>query len=242
MKNRLIKILTAVFILGGISSAFAQDRSYISLSGSYGFHNKSDLKFKHKDLAESYSTTIDYKNNFGGAIAIGRIVDQFRFELEASYRKNNSKVVYFNKENKVEAVPTDVITGNASLMLNAYYDMPVSECVSFYIGAGAGVSSVRGDFKKKFNLRATKDHTFIKELDKKGHIDAVFAWQVMAGLTYHIDENWELFGGYRFFATNRPHFAKVTHRLGSTEYKDIKLTQKNIPFSNNVEFGMRLKF
>lgn len=213
MKKLILAIIFAVYALTNAQAAYCpqcpQEHDwYAQATGSFGWHNDSKFKFNKSTLQERQKT------GFGGSIAIGRIIDAWRLELEASYRENSSK--------------SKLTTSNTSLMANVYYDIPAMECLSFYIGAGAGISSVNG---KVNDVEFKQGSTQFKK--RSGHLDNVFAWQIMAGATYALSEDWDLVAGYRLFGTAKPTLAK----LGNDR---LKMTSR--PISNNVEIGLRFKF
>lgn len=135
-------------------------------------------------------------NGIGGALAIGYILDCWRIELEGR-----------------------AIKGNASLMANIFYDIPLTDIISLYLGAGAGISSVQANLKT---------HT----QRKKGHQDTVGAGQLMAGIFFAVSNNIDLFTGYRLFATTKP-----TYKVGKHRFKI-----NNTPLVQSAELGIRFKF
>lgn len=181
---------------------------YIQANGSLGWHNDSKFSYNKDRLSERQ------KPGFGGSVAVGRIIENWRLELEASYRENSSK--------------SKLTTSNTSLMLNGYCDMPVMEDLSFYIGAGAGISSVNGKVH-----RVEFENTSAEFPKDKNNLDTVFAWQLMSGFSYALSDEWDLILGYRLFATAKPTLAK---------FHNEKLKMTKMPLSNNVELGLRFKF
>lgn len=208
-----MKKLILSIILSGIALAAnanmvpcKQHNWYIQVTGSYGLHNKT--KIKQTSALGNTEVKLRRHHGPGGALAVGYIIDCWRLELEGSHRYKFGR------------------THNSSLMANIYYDIPVSELISFYLGAGAGVSSVNHETLK------IKHHG--SEMQKKySHQDKVFAWQVMTGLTFALADNVDLITGYRLFATSKPTLAKGHH---------YKAKARNIPLINSVELGLRFKF
>lgn len=211
MKKLILSIIFAGCSLINLQAACCeQDNNwYMQANGSYGWHNDSKFGINKKTI---YSEK--QKPGFGGSFAIGHIMESWRLELEASHRESSSKSKFYRS--------------NTSLMANVYYDFEVMEDISFYIGAGAGISSVNGKVKTvEINKKS------IQLTENKGNLDTVFAWQAMAGFSYALNENWDLITGYRLFATAKPTIAKI----GDTKVKMTKM-----PLSNNVEIGLRFKF
>lgn len=214
MKKLILSIIFASIALTTVNAApcKAEHNWYLQATSSYGWHNKSKINAFEQTHKEHQ------KRGFGGALAIGYILDCWRLELEGSHRYNGYK--------SKSAVG---IKSNSSLMANVYYDIPVTDLISIYFGAGAGISSVNGQSIKSHS----DDSKFVKFKKKRGHLDTVFAWQAMSGISYAISDNVDLIAGYRLFATAKPTIAKIGKE---------KIKLKNIPVTQSVELGLRFKF
>lgn len=214
MKKLILSIILASVALTSVNAAAPCKREehnlYLQTTGSYGWHNKSKVK------VGKYTGSEKQKNGFGGAVAIGYIIDCWRLEIEGSHRHNGSKYEIGLKS-------------NTSLMGNIYFDMPVTDLISFYLGAGAGVSSVNAKAIKY----EVKDSKLVKFKKKHGHFDTVFAWQAMGGISYAISDNVDLVTGYRLFSTSRPTVARFNGR---------KAKLSNIPLIHSIDLGLRFKF
>ena len=151
---------------------------------------------------------IKYKNGFNGAVEFGVSYDAWRLGLEVSYRQNKIK----NSTNA--GFPTTTFNKVNALagMINVYYDYALTEECSLYVGAGLGMA--------KFN--------FIEKVSKVENGKCVFAWQVLAGVAYDINENWTVEAGYRLFGTSK---VKISNT------KKIKT-----PLQNSLELGLRYNF
>ena len=197
------KVLFGVFGLAG--SLFAADNAVSS------FNPYAAVKGGYSMLSKKDS--VKYKNGFVGAAELGVAYDAWRLGLEVSYHKNkikNSKTdneVVKNVYNKVNALAT---------MINVYYDYALTDECSLYAGAGVGAAKVA--FVAQNKLESSK---------------TVFAWQVMAGIAYDINENWVIEAGYRLFNTNK---AQVYNTVAGNA-KKVKA-----PFANSVELGLRYNF
>lgn len=77
---------------------------------------------------------------------------------------------------------------NTSFMLNAYYDIELDGPLGLYAGAGIGASNV----KVRYN---PSDVGIVNDSETR------FAYQLMAGANYTVSDTIELFGGYRYRAT-----------------------------------------
>lgn len=212
MKKQIFCIILAAFALTNAKAVCCKEQNnwYIQGISSFGWHNKTKVEF--------IDTKLHQKAGFGGALAIGRIMDCWRLELEGSHRRNHAKSKFG-------------LMSNTALMANLYYDIPVTDVVSLYLGAGAGVASVNGKIPA---LHSEDGERIVKK--KKGHIDTVFAWQLMGGISCALSDQWDLFGGYRLFSTAKPTLATIHHNGKHA------LKVKNIPICQSVEIGLRFKF
>ena len=150
--------------------------------------------------------SIKYKNGFNGAVEFGVSYDAWRLGLEVSYRQNkiksstNANVANYNKINALAG------------MINVYYDYALTEECSLYVGAGLGMA--------KYN--------FVAVAGKVETGKCVFAWQVLAGVAYDINENWTVEAGYRLF--------------GTSKVKISNTAKIKTPLQNSLELGLRYNF
>jgi opacity protein-like surface antigen len=97
------------------------------------------------------------------------------------------------------AVPTGTTIGavlnngqgqvqNLAAYANAYYDFNRGGALQPYVGAGLGVARVEAEYRPSGVLVGKDTATEL-------------AYQVKAGATYHLNENWEVFGEYAYRAT-----------------------------------------
>ena len=157
----------------------------------------------------SKKDNVKYKNGFVGAAEFGVSYDAWRLGLEVAYRQNKfneGKTTNDLKEvyNKINAL---------SAMVNVYYDYALTDECSLYLGLGLGVA--KANFVEKEEAKRETGKT-------------VFAWQVMAGVAYDINENWTVEAGYRLFNTSK-----------------VKMANNNkvkMPFASSLELGLRYNF
>lgn len=105
------------------------------------------------------------------------------------------------------------------LFLNAYYDFNREGAIQPYLGAGIGYTSVDVDYSPSGVGIINGD-------------DAVFAWQLKAGLTWKLADNWEAYGEYAW-----------------RQSEDISLDNQLFPGSLDIEneqnifqAGVRMRF
>jgi opacity protein-like surface antigen len=150
---------------------------------------------------------VKYKNGGTGAVEFGVSYDAWRLGLEVSYRQAKIKestnpVVNINNIDKFNALAG---------IVNVYYDYALTEEVALYVGAGLGVA--------KFAI-----HNKTTKVDTS---KTVFAWQIVAGLGYDINENWTVEAGYKLFNTAK---VKTNNQSAKT------------PFCHSLEAGLRYNF
>src|SRR6266702_36260 len=104
MKRILLSIIFAGLALTSAQAACNNynvqecNNWYVQANGSLGWHNDSRYSFG-SNKADSFHFKDERKAGFGGSLAVGRIIDQWRLELEGSYRKNPSKFKFYNQSN-----------------------------------------------------------------------------------------------------------------------------------------------
>jgi hypothetical protein len=195
---------------------------YFALSGDLSWMRDTDTA----NSATGETGRIDYDTGWGVNAALGYLMPafgDFRFEVEGGYHQ-------FGLDSSVTSI-TGAHNPNNDLKLfsymgNLYYDLRsmshwFSRQSQFvpYIGGGLGGTSVR--LPRNSGLGATDDH------------DNVFAYQLMAGISYVASSmpntDWSL--GYRFFNANDPEFDAGA---GKVRLDDLR--------SNNIELGVRWHF
>ncbi|MDP2372365.1 OmpA family protein [Reyranella sp.] len=116
---------------------------------------------------------------YTGWLAGGKLGYDFlgpRVDLEVGYGRIGNNVFF----------PGSAVSGSSgqlNVMANAYYDFLPLQRFTPYIGVGAGVAFVDSNQP----LGSTQ-----------------FAWQAMAGLTYHIDSSWAVGVEARYMGTTNP--------------------------------------
>lgn len=92
-------------------------------------------------------------------------------------------------------------------MVNLFYDIPLSNKLAPYIGAGIGDAY----------------------LTNSGGSNA-FAYQGMAGLNYKLTESGTVFGGYRYFATSKFNLTENVAGTVITEKADVKANSIDVGY------------
>lgn len=205
MNKKLFSIVAAASMIA--TSAIARtDAWYVSA------HGGADFPTKYKNGSNEGK----FKTGYSAGVAVGHSFDEFRFELEGSYRDSKIKEV-----KSALGTSTNVSGGLAitSLMANAYYDLPVMDQVDLYFGAGIGWANVRANIKEKTSGDTIEGNS------------SVAAYQFMAGPAWNINDQWTVSLGYRFFGYTKP-----TLKVNGTKEK----VKNN--YVNSVELAVRCTF
>lgn len=166
-----------------------------------------------------YRTNSHYDTGYDAGANLGFKSNNLRYEIEGTYI--GAKPDKFN----INGAPQTGVNGRTyatSGMVNFYVDFDgfISPEIQPYVGAGIGYSYVNARLQATGPLMTS---TF-------KDTNTVFAYQGKAGLSYNFAENYSLYLGYRYFATNKvrnwgksfqAHAADLglTYRFDEAEYK-----------------------
>ncbi len=160
-----------------------------------------------------FSWNTDFTNGEVYSVAFGYNYDPFRVELALHRSSNNvDKQTGFTLGN-MDISRADVgilstgLSGTSvegflsgggrmestSVMLNAYYDFDWEGDIDPYIGVGIGNA-------EEEVVYSSRDGNVINGQEND------FAWQVIAGFQYRVDNSVSFFGQYRYFNANDPDF------------------------------------
>lgn len=177
---------------------------YVAVNGGVAFLEDGDAgRAKGVDYFddEGYAVTVA----FGKRIAA--MSKQVRIEGELGYQKNEvddcSGRGCRNASGDLKAY---------SFLVNGYYDLVRGKKIVPYLTAGVGVAKVDAD------------------INHRAHVDDLgLAYQVGAGLAYHITDNWHIDLKYRY--------------MGTGEIDNYKLYNTEPEFeTQNVFLGIRYRF
>lgn len=189
-----------------------RDAWYFTSTGDLAWHN--GLEFKP---AAGGNTDLSYDPGLGVGLSVGKAKCCWRVELEAFFRESD-----LDNEKGVTSLgtPFDLdATGyirDFTLMANGYWDFEIPNyCWMAYVGGGLGLS-----------IHERKACTSVSDVEKNSN-DTLFAWQVMAGVSYEIIKNVYTSVGYRLVSTTKP--------SSRNEKAD------DLVFINNLEFSIRVE-
>lgn len=186
--KKLFILFTALLAIASPKAAQALDVEGFYAGGLGGINF---LNYKHSGV------TVDFKPGWmAGAYAGYRFCNGIRAEGEAVYRYNRTKTI------KAHNIHHQHISGHVrtwSFMANGLYDFDVDcWCLVPYLGAGIGY-----------------DNTKVSACHENGNANG-FAWQIIAGALYPIDDCMEMGLEYRY------HQGKQQHHLQNNSV-DLKV-------------------
>jgi opacity protein-like surface antigen len=211
-KNRLLVAAAASCILLGISGAKAADIEpvvepaswYISLFGGASWLDDVKTDYTFDGYVGTYHADVGTDTGFiiGGAVGT-HLTEDLRVEFEVAYSENDvDKITYTDGFNAESNFDGNGKFGNLTFMANIWYDLPLSEELTPYLGGGAGIAVVDGDV----GYEGIDDYDPIFN-----NSEVAFAFQVGAGLRWQVWENVTLDVGYRLRGIDGPTFdAKET--------------------------------
>ena len=215
--KRLLAIAVFALIFITTSAQAADKKWYVSGDLGFSMASDSDLSILGVDFAE---VTFDPGFNIAGAL--GYDYGSIRAEFELAYHAwglDEATIPGIIAGVPIPGCPcSGPIEGDVgifSYMVNGYYDFQIGDSsIVPYLGGGFGGAYVKGDL-------GLGDSDY----------DAVFAYQLMAGIGYEINSLTILTLGYRYFATTDPGFD-----LGIGA--DLEATVE----SHDFNLGVRLMF
>ncbi|MBP5344170.1 MAG: porin family protein [Alphaproteobacteria bacterium] len=180
MKKVLLATLAIAAFVATEADACVKVRPYVSAKAGYTWANaKADVWYVETPDAKAKIARTDQV--WTGALAAGIKVCAFRTELEYNHWGVSKD------ESSVDGVWTKSALRQQSLMLNGYFDIPTKIALRPYVGAGLGVSRLRG-----------KVHWAGDDGSRSARRDYELAWQVGAGFGYNLTKNLTLDVGYRY--------------------------------------------
>ncbi len=166
--------------------------------------------------------------NVGGAVGLESGLIRYltpsenigsRIEVEYSYRENDVET------HRLGGTRLNPSTGEVTahtVMTNLLIDFNKQSPLTFYAGGGLGVAFVNMN-----NFSGAGVNVFDDD-------DTTFAYQGIAGAEYKIDQNWSVFGEYRYLGMTDPEVTLFPAAGGAS--RDISFD------SHNVGGGIRFRF
>jgi opacity protein-like surface antigen len=188
MKKVLVAGLFGLLSLAVASSCFAG--TYFA--GNIGIVAVSDAAITSPEWTATGWTDaeISFDNGVGLSLAVGSTIsDIVRAEGEFSYRKNDLDSLSYNDSGVPVTNPISGDEGKAmSLMGNVFVDIKNDSAITPFLGLGLGFAKI--------------------ELEAGGESkdDTVFAYQIILGTGFKVNDSTSIDVSYRYFATADPDF------------------------------------
>lgn len=173
-------------LLAGVACLFSTAANagvspYVSAKASYDFNRvKAKVAVKTDDGFAAIEREKMNKELFGSHVAAGVRAGYVRGEIEL----NNSRDIRRNNTDE-DGDFSKFKLYKHSVMANAYFDYLTCTPWTPYVGAGLGVSYLKGQLFEGGE----------KSIDKSTYN---LAWQVMAGIAYEINSHWAIDLSYRY--------------------------------------------
>lgn len=192
MKLKAILLGTALTAVGVVSADAAASNHgwYVGVEGGANWMQDVDDHFTAFGTPVT-TLNVDFDTGWAAIATVGYAFweSNWRVELEAGYRQNDINKGVFKNSGPVWNAGSTAFTGDhiseASVMVNALYDIHLTDKLTFSIGAGAGAANVHVSMK---NAPIPVDDS-----------DWGFAWQGIAGLSYALTDRLDLTLNYRYF-------------------------------------------
>jgi opacity protein-like surface antigen len=211
----------------GRGVAQAEDRWYLA-----GAATGSDLNKPRQTIANApvpgstLHVTNDVDFGWGGQIAVGRTLGPLRLEAEVGHTENKSKSYTATSPISI-TLPQKGDNDATRYMANAFYDLrPESLPLGMYVGFGVGAADVRVTTFAAPARAPSAPPSQLMDFDQ-----AVFAYQLMAGLSHSLSQHLAITAQYRWFDAGT-----ITGRdaRGQRATRDIA--------GHNVDVGLRYAF
>ena len=219
MKKTLLLAGVATFIFAANANAFDFNQ-YVSAKVNYAFASHdvdyTNLWASGGPTKGSFSFS---DNVWGGNVAYGIKAGPVRTELELNLKQKAKKNFSSSQSSAKLSVE------NRFAMVNAYYDIDTGTKFTPYVGAGIGWAHLKAQEKNiEYATAQNKDQT------KVGDSRNTFAWQIGAGVSYALTDQFNVDFGYRYIDE------------GHVSYRDDRSINKYEAKSHELSLGVRYTF
>lgn len=161
----------AALSAGSANAGYERDGWYIGLEAGMGRVNETHF---------TGGAPVEFDDGLAAMGTVGYAFKNSNWRMEGEFGYRDNDVDIFGGKKR---------SGDGSLeewsgMLNAHYDFNLnSSRWGMSLGAGGGIDNPR----------------YTSPIDGHDSNDKVFAWQAIAGLTYRVNQHWDLALNYRYF-------------------------------------------
>lgn len=182
-------LLGAAMALAMTGTAVAGPQgTYVGIAGGAVFIEESPITTQLAPAVPVFAGNLDFDTGWAVMLNAGERWGHWRLELEGAYRDNDGTRTLLPTIAPVEVTEW-------SLMVNAFYDIPMSPKWTFSLGLGLGVDFV--------DYEATG-------LTPQWDEDTVAAAQLLAQLSYAVSSRTELYVDYHYTVLDDPVFERAT--------------------------------
>lgn len=214
MKKTLLLAGVATLVFAANANAFYY-KQYVSAKANYSFTSH-DMEYQTFHEKPNRTGEIGFSDDvWGGSLAYGIKTCAIRTELEFNLKETAKKQFKSDKSTASLAVK------DRSVMLNAYYDINTGTKFTPYVGAGLGIAMLKASERGIYS-----DNKSANASDSRN----TFAWQIGAGVSYALNDNFNVDLGYRFLDE------------GHVAYKDVNSLNKYEAKAHEVSLGVRYTF
>ncbi len=220
-------ILCMLILAAVPAAAGAQDRGewYVSGAGTISMLESTEGTIANAPFpGSSIRTQNEFGTGWGAQAALGYDFGRFRTELEVGFNKDTQDD-YVAIAPPTGRLPADVEEDSIRAMLNAYVDI-MDGPIQPYLGAGIGMTRIdlvfigpRAPFPTEAPRELINDH------------DNRFAYQLMAGVAFALNDRVALTGQYRWLDAG-------TFR--GLDSRGEPITRDHA--GHHIDFGVRLSF
>ena len=262
-----IAVLTAV-------SVSAQERGdkpwYLEAHGSVDFGRSANLYIPDVPAAAGpldFRGKVTFNTGWGGGLAAGRFLNDFRVEAEVSLRRVGIDHIENIKIDQPAPEALRLAAENAlarnlefsgridhlTVMANAYWDVPTGTRFRPYVGGGLGtVHAVMHKNARRLtqlpqeviDRLSPEARQILREQGGNLHVDDKdedrwgFAWQAAAGVGFDLTDSLAVRAGYRFVHVPNLDFSLFQGQRASVD-APITVTVRSV---HSVDVGLRLRF
>ncbi|MBI1214013.1 MAG: outer membrane beta-barrel protein [Alphaproteobacteria bacterium] len=229
--NKFALLATTAAVAFAVAPANADDRMtpednhlYVGLSaGGNWLHDTS--------AATAFSSTVSIKFDTGYALVANvgyHWSNGLRAELEAAYRDNTLGQI-------ADTTPLGRPDGDVtqfSLMANALYDVRLADDIDLSLGGGIGAADARIDLK---SCGGPGSCPTVQQLIVDAGNDWSFAWQLLAGLSYAMSPNTDVFVEYRYMRNDNHDV--ITYPNGTPLRQSVDLQNDTVTVGIRLSLG-----
>lgn len=213
MKKVSVILVLALFVMSGSAWAGMNENPwYVKIAGGYV------IPFEDYDEERANATEWAFDNGFSGHASVGYEWGTWGIELEGNYKTLDADF----RTTKATAVETATSGDQTHLsgMVNLFAILMADKPISTYFGGGIGMTQIEWDNVLPTGGTAIDDS------------DTVFTWQLIAGVSFDINQNIALELDYRYV------------RPGDIELNDTAATfyDFNNQHLHNITLGFKFRF